>query len=80
MKHKGVVFSGLNVAISSVASYVVVSLIYAFIIVPGTKELLKLDFSYNGGYFYYSVILTFLIPLILGKIGFIKLLGLEQQD
>lgn len=77
LKHKGITLSGLNVAIASITSYVLISLLYALVLLPDTKEFLTLDLTYNGGYFYYSVILTFFIPLILGKIGFIKLLALE---
>lgn len=62
----------LSISLIGMASYLFLSLLYAFVFIPNTKEFLEFKFSYNNGYFYYSMIIIFITPFLLSKIGVLK--------
>lgn len=62
-------FTPLKVSIISLCTYLIVSFLYAFVLLPDTKEFLAFDMGYKGGFFYYTLLCLVISPFILNKIG-----------
>jgi len=68
----------LKVAITNITIYSLLSLLYAYVFFPETKDFLIWDLSYRGSYFYYSLCAMFIAPFLLSKTGLFKFL--YQKD
>jgi hypothetical protein len=54
----------LYLSLVGLTIYALISLMYAFWIIPDTKDYLIFDLSYRGTFFYYSLVCLILTPLI----------------
>ncbi|MFK7970598.1 MAG: hypothetical protein AB8F95_09530 [Bacteroidia bacterium] len=61
-------FSAFNIAWIDTACYILLSLLFAFVLIPETRDYLTFEFHYNQGYFYISIALKLIIPFLVKQL------------